>query len=226
MGELAASIAHEINQPLTAVTNNANACLRLLADRNLEPAVLRRALEQIVADGTRASAVVARIRAFIKQTPAERNELDLNDVIQEVLTLTGRELYENRVLLERQLTKPLPLVLGDRVQLQQVLLNLIMNGIEAMTAVKNRPRLLWVQSRIGESGKVQVAVSDSGSGLGSAADRVFTPFVTTKANGMGMGLSISRSLVEAHGGRLWTTPNSPHGTVFYFTLPVATRSPS
>jgi len=226
MGELAASIAHEINQPLSAVTNNANACLRLLADRNLEPAVLRRTLEQIVADGTRASAVVARIRAFIKQTPAERNELDLNDVIQEVLTLTDRELYENRVLLECQLTKPLPLVLGDRVQLQQVLLNLIMNGLEAMTAVKNRPRLLWVQSRIGESGNVQVAVFDSGGGLGLAADRVFTPFATTKANGMGMGLSISRSLVEAHGGRLWTTPNSPHGTVFYFTLPVATRSPS
>ncbi len=226
MGELAASIAHEVNQPLTAVTNNSNACLRLLADRNLDPGVLRRALEEIVADGTRASAVIGRIRAFIKKTPAEKHELDVNEVIQEVLAVAGRELYENRVLLERQLTEALPLVLADRVQLQQVLLNLIMNGIEAMTAVTNRPRLLWVQSQIDESGDVLVAVRDSGTGLGSEADRVFTPFFTTKAHGMGMGLSISRSLVEGHGGRLWATPNSPHGAVFYFTLPVAARSPS
>ena len=133
MGELAASIAHEVNQPLTAVTNNSSACLRLLAADNLKPEVLRRALEEIVADGNRASAVVARIRGFIKKEPAEKNKLDINDVIQEVLTLADRELYENRVRLERQLTKALPLVLADRVQMQQVLLNLIMNGIEAMT---------------------------------------------------------------------------------------------
>jgi C4-dicarboxylate-specific signal transduction histidine kinase len=152
--------------------------------------------------------------------------LDINAVIQEVLALTGRELDENRVLLERQLTKALPLVLGDRVQLQQVLLNLIMNGIEAMTAVANRPRLLWVQSRIDESGHVLVAVRDWGIGLGLEADRVFTPFFTTKANGLGMGLSISRSLVEAHGGRLWAEPKSPHGAVFSFTLPVAAGRPS
>src|SRR5258708_34574018 len=137
MGELAASIAHEVNQPLAAVTNNGNACLRLLARCNLEPEVLRRALEEIVADGTRASAVIARIRAFIKKTPAESKELDINDVIQEVLALARRELSENRVLLELELTKTLPLVLVDRVQLQQVLLNLIMNGIEAMTAITN-----------------------------------------------------------------------------------------
>ena len=226
MGELAASIAHEVNQPLTAVTNTSNACLRLLAEHNLEPAVLRRALEAIVAEGTRASAVIARLRAFIMKAPAEKNALDINEVIQEVLALTGRELDENRVLLERQLTKALPLVLGDRVQLQQVLLNLIMNGIEAMTAVANRPRLLWVQSRIAESGHVLVAVRDSGTGLGLEAERVFTPFFTTKANGMGMGLSISRSLVEAHGGRLWAEPKSPHGAVFCFTLPVAAGRPS
>jgi PAS domain S-box-containing protein len=226
MGELAASIAHEVNQPLTAVTNNSNACLRLLANRNLEPEVLRRALQEIVADGTRASAVIARIRAFIKKTPAEKNELPINEVIEEVLALAGREIYENRILLERQLTTALPLVLADRVQLQQVLLNLIMNGIEAMTAVTNRPRLLGVQSRIDESGDVLVAVRDSGTGLGLQTDRVFTPFFTTKANGMGMGLSISRSLVENHGGRLWATPNSPHGAVFSFTLPATGRSAS
>jgi len=226
MGELAASIAHEVNQPLTAVSNNSSACLRLLANQNLQPDVLRRALEEIVADSTRASAVLARIRAFIKKAPAERNELDINEVIQEVLALAGHELDENRVVPEHQMTKALPLVLADHVQLQQVLLNLIMNGIEAMTAVTDRPRLLCVQTRIDESGDVLVAVGDSGTGLGLEADRVFTPFFTTKGNGMGMGLPISRSLIEAHGGRLWAAPNYPHGAVFSFTLPVAAGSPS
>jgi PAS domain S-box-containing protein len=219
MGELTASIAHEVNQPLTAVINNASACLRLLANRTLDPGVLHRALEGIVADGTRASAVLARIRAFIKKEPAERNSLDVNEVIQEVLILAGREFYENQVLLDHQLTVNLPFVLADRVQLQQVLLNLIMNSIEALTAVTSRPRLLWVHSGIDEAGDILVAVSDSGTGLDLEADRVFTPFVTTKAKGMGMGLSISRSLVESHGGRLWARPNSPHGAVFSFTLP-------
>jgi PAS domain S-box-containing protein len=226
MGELAASIAHEVNQPLTAVTNNSNACLRLLAAGNLQPEVLRRVLEEIVADATRASAVVSRIRGFIKKAPAEKNKLNMNEVIQEVLTLADRELYENRVRLDRQLTGALPLVLADRVQMQQVLLNLIMNGIEAMAEVTNRPRSLCMQSRIDESGDILVAVRDSGTGLGSGPDRVFTPFFTTKANGMGMGLSISRSLVESHGGRLWAAPNIPHGAVFYFTLPESGGSPS
>jgi len=224
MGELAASIAHEVNQPLTAVNNNSSACLRLLANQNLQPDVLRRALQEIVADGTRASAIVARIRAFIKKTPAEKNTLDVNEVIGEVLVMMGHGFEENRILLQRELAQALPAVLGDRVQLQQVLLNLIMNGIEAMTAVTNRPRTLWVQSRIDESGDVQIAVRDSGTGLGSEADRVFTPFFTTKTNGMGMGLSISRSLIEGHGGRLWSSPNSPHGAIFSFTLPAAAGS--
>ena len=224
MGELAASIAHEVNQPLTAITNNSNGCLRLLANGNLEAGVLHRALDEIVADSSRASAIIARIRAFINKAPPEKNKLDINDIVQEVLALTGRELSENRVLLERELTEGLPHVLGDRVQLQQVLLNLIMNGIESMTVVTNRPRLLRVQSRIDESGSVEIAVRDSGAGLGLDADRVFTPFFTTKANGMGMGLPISRSLIEAHGGLLWATANSPHGAVFYFTVPAGSRS--
>ncbi len=226
MGELAASIAHEVNQPLTAITNNGNACLRLIARRNLEPEVVRQALEEIVADSSRASAVLARIRAFIKKTPAKRNELDISQVIEEVLALARRELHENRVRLEPQLTKSLPLALADRVQLQQVLLNLIRNGIEAMTAVTERPRVLWVQSGTDQSGEVVVAVRDSGTGLGSEGDRVFTPFFTTKANGMGMGLPISRSLIEAHGGRLWAEPNLPHGAVFSFTLSITGGSPS
>jgi PAS domain S-box-containing protein len=226
MGELAASIAHEVNQPLTAVINNGSACLRLLANRNLEPDVLRRALEGIVADGTRASAVLARIRAFIKKETSEKNPVDINEVIQEVLVLAGRELDENQVLLDHQLKTDLPFVLADRVQLQQVLLNLIMNSIEALTAMTDRPRLLWVQSRIDESGDVLVAVSDSGTGFGLEVDRVFTPFFTTKSKGMGMGLSISRSLIENHGGRLWAMPNSPYGAVFSFTLPATAGSSS
>lgn len=227
MGELAASIAHEVNQPLTAITNNGNACLRLLANRNLDPDVLRQSLEEIVADGNRASAVLGRIRAFIKKTPAVMQALDINEVIQEVLALVGPEFQKNRIVVERELTRALPLVMADRVQLQQVLLNLVMNGIEAMALVTDRPRALQVQTRQDEhSGDILVAVRDSGTGLGAEAGRVFTPFFTTKENGMGMGLPISRSIVEDHGGRLWVTPNSPNGAVFSFTLPTAGDSPS
>ena len=132
----------------------------------------------------------------------------------------------NQVSVQRQLTAQLPFVLADRVQLQQVLLNLIMNGMEALIAVRDRPRLLWVQSGTDESGDVLVAVSDSGTGFDLEVDSVFTPFFTTKATGMGMGLSISRSLVEGHGGRLWAAPNSPHGAIFSFTLPATVGSPA
>src|SRR5262250_1830231 len=224
MGELAASIAHEVNQPLTAISNNASACLRLLANSSLDPEVLRQALEEIVSDGSRASAVLARIRAFIKKAPAVKQVVDIDDVIQEALALVGPELRKNRISVERQLTKTLPLVTADRVELQQVLLNLIMNGIEAMAGVTDRPCLVGVQSRIDESGNVLVSVSDSGTGLRSEGDRAFTPFFTTKANGMGMGLSISRSLIESQGGRLWAESNSPDGAVFSFTLPMVAGS--
>jgi C4-dicarboxylate-specific signal transduction histidine kinase len=226
MGELTASIAHEVNQPLTAITNNGSACLRLHANHNLDPEVLHRALEEIVADSTRASAVISRIRAFIKKTPAEKTLVNINEVIQEVLALAGLELQKNKILVEQQLTKALPLLRADRVQLQQVVLNLIMNGVEAMTTVTDRPRVLRVQSRINESGDVLVAIHDSGTGLGSEADHLFTPFFTTKPHGMGMGLPISRSVIEAHGGQLWTEPNIPNGAVFSFTLPVADGSSS
>jgi PAS domain S-box-containing protein len=224
MGELGASIAHEVNQPLTAVTNNGSACLRLLAKGNLDPEVLRRALEEIVADATRASAIISRIRAFIKKAPTEMYELDINNVIQEVLALAGHELQNNQVLVDCRLTETLPRVRADRVQLQQVLLNLVMNGVEAMTGA--RPRTLSLESRTDESGNVLVAVRDSGTGFGSEVDRLFTPFFTTKRNGMGMGLPISRSLIESHGGRLWATANSPQGAVFSFTLPASSESHS
>ena len=222
MGELAASIAHEVNQPLTAITNNGNACLRLLANHNLDPGVLREVLEEIVADGTRASAVISRIRAFIKKTPAEKSLLNINDVIQEVLDLAAHEIQKNKIMVERQLSQSSTVVFADRVQLQQVLLNLIMNGIEAMTAVTDRARVLSVQSGIDNSGDVLVAVRDSGTGVSVDCDRIFIPFFTTKPNGMGMGLPITRSLIESHGGRLWAEPNCPNGAVFSFTLPVPT----
>jgi PAS domain S-box-containing protein len=224
MGELTASIAHEVNQPLTAVSNNGSACLRLLAKGNLDPEVLRRALEEIVADATRASAVISRIRAFIKKAPTEMYELDINNVIREVLALVGHELQNNQVFADCHLTEPLPHVRADRVQLQQVLLNLIMNGVEAMT--RAQPRTLSLESRTDESGNVLVAVRDSGTGFGSEVDRLFTPFFTTKGNGIGMGLPISRSLIESHGGRLWAAPNSPQGAVFSFTLPASSESHS
>jgi len=224
MGQLAASIAHEINQPLTAITNNGSACLRLLASGSLDPEVLRGALEEIISDGSRASTIVAGIRAFIKKAPAVKHVVDINEVIQEVLALVGPELRNNRSSVERQLTKTLPLVMADRVELQQVLLNLIMNGIEAMAGVTDRPCLIGVQSRIDESGNVLVSVSDSGTGLRSEDERIFTPFFTTKSNGMGMGLSISRTLIESQGGRLWAESNSPHGAVFSFTLPAGAGS--
>lgn len=220
MGELTASIAHEVNQPLTAITNNGNACLRLLANDNLDPAVLHEVLEEIVADSTRASAVISRIRGFIKKTPAEKSPLNINEVIQEVLDLAAHEIQKNKILVERQVPQSSTLVFADRVQLQQVLLNLIMNGIEAMTAVTDHPRVLCVQSGIDNSGDVLVAVRDSGTGVSVDRDRIFTPFFTTKPNGMGMGLPITRSLIESHGGHLWTEPNSPNGAVFSFTLPV------
>src|ERR1700756_3761988 len=152
IGELAAFFAHEVNEPLTAVTNNGSACLRLLANSRLEPQVLRRALEEIIADGTRASAVIARIRGFIKKAPVEKTDLDLNEVIQEVLALAGHELHKNQVLVECQLSNTLPLVRTDRIQVQQVLLNLIMNSIEAMTGGNDQPRVLVVESRIDDSG--------------------------------------------------------------------------
>jgi PAS domain S-box-containing protein len=221
MGELTASIAHEVNQPLTAVANNANACRRLLANRNLDPEVLRTALEAITDDATRASAVIARIRAFLKKKPAEISEVNMNELIHDTVALAGRELLENGIRIEYQLAQPLPPVKADRVQIQQVLLNLIINSIEAMAAVTEQPHMLWIRSGIEESGDVLIEVRDSGVGFGSDPNSVFTPFYTTKSNGMGMGLSISRSLVEAHGGRLWSAPNSPRGAIFSFTLPLS-----
>jgi len=225
MGELTASIAHEINQPLGAIANNAQAGLRFLATGSENLQDVKEALSDILKGAERLNGIIVRMRALAKKAPPEMAQLNFTDVVADVLTCIHHELTRRHVEIELDLSRELPPVLADRVQLQQVLLNLIMNGIEAMTAVIDRPRLLLVESRLDESGDVLVAVRDSGTGLGLEADRVFTPFFTTKANGMGMGLSISRSLIEAHGGRLWATPNSPHGAVFSLTLPVPAGRP-
>src|SRR5882672_10458034 len=218
LGELAATIAHEVNQPLAAIVTNGNFSLRELAGGRQNVEKLREAIAEIVNDGTRASAVISRIRAQLIKGAPERAELDVNEVIQDVTRLLRNELTRGRVSLRTDLAADLPRPLGDRVQLQQVLINLIMNGIEAMRTLINRPRELIIESAKNQDG-VLVQVQDSGSGLDpEQVGQVFEPFFTTKPEGVGMGLSISRSIVESHGGRLWAESGSK-GALFIFTLP-------
>ena len=218
MGELAASIAHEINQPLSAIVNNGSACLRWLAgdSPNLDEA--RAAAQRIVRDGNRAGDVMTRIRAFLRKTDTEKGRLDINQIIQEVRNLSQDEAVRRGVGLRLELTEDVPPVLGDRVQLQQVILNLVMNGVEAMASVTDRPREVFISSSRHESDKVLVAVQDSGVGIDEQSlEKIFDAFYTTKPQGMGMGLAISRSIIEDHGGRLWAEANGS-GASFQFTL--------
>src|ERR1051325_663239 len=220
LGELTASIAHEVNQPLAAIVTNGNATLRWLGGVTPNLYEARQAVERIIKDSYRASEVIARIRAFVKKR-ARRNDLvHLNEVIIEAFALAQNQARESHVDLKQQLYDDLPLVRGDRVQLQQVILNLIVNGLEAIAKNKEGTRELLVSSKQDEAEHVVIAVSDSGEGLDAAnLDHVFDAFFTTKPDGMGMGLAISRTIIEAHGGRLWATSNSPRGAVFQFTLP-------
>jgi PAS domain S-box-containing protein len=218
LGELTGSIAHEINQPLGAVVNNASACLRWLAAQNLEEA--RQSAARVIADGHRASEIIGRIRALATKTPSRKDWLDINETLREVLALAQSEVQGQRVSLQTRLGGGLPPVWGDRIQVQQVILNLLMNAIEALSGVGEGPRDLGVETDRGTSGDVVITVWDSGSGLDPASlDRVFDAFYTTKPDGLGMGLAVSRSIVESHGGRLWAAGNTPHGAVFRFTLP-------
>ncbi len=221
LGELTASIAHEVNQPLAAVVANAEACLRWLGRGTPDLDAARRSVEWIITDGNRASEVIRRVRALANKTDTEKVALDLNDVIREVTTLVQLELTSHQVLLRIELAPALPPILGDRVQLQQVIINLVMNGIEAMQSVTDRSRELVVRSDQDATQQVLVSVTDCGVGISAEnADRLFNAFFTTKSSGMGMGLSICRSIMEAHGGRLWATANIPHGATFQFTLPL------
>ncbi|MGA9725786.1 MAG: MHYT domain-containing protein [Candidatus Binatus sp.] len=220
LGELTASISHEVNQPLAAVVLNGQVCLRLLALDTPRPDDVRATVERMVKDANRASEVIKRIRALAKRSEPQMVSLDINDVIRESILLVQREVLRHGASLRTELAFALPHVLGDRVQLQQVIINLLMNGVEAMASITDRPRELVIRSQQDEARDVHVAVRDSGMGIDSqTAERLFTAFFTTKASGMGMGLSISRSIIRAHGGRLWVSPNADHGAAFQFTIP-------
>ncbi len=224
MGELAASIAHEINQPLAAIVTHGNAARRWLAQAPPNLKETRDLLEGIIKDGNRAGEVVTRIRALLKHHKPEYVELDINEAIREVLALAASPLRNRSVAVQTILPADLPLALGDRVQLQQVIMNLIMNGAEAMGSVTDRHRVLRIGSKVDGEGSIQVTIKDLGTGIEEAIrNRIFDPLFTTKPTGMGMGLSICRSIIEAHGGRLWASQSTPHGTDFQFTIPSANR---
>jgi PAS domain S-box-containing protein len=224
VGELAASIAHEINQPLAAIVWNANAALRWLA---LDPPNLAKAHDSaklIVRDGDRASQVIARIRALLKKTPPSKTLLEVNEFINEVVALTQTEMVQHSIHLRVVLANDLPKVPGDRIQLQQVMLNLIVNAVEAMLSIEDRERALLITSGSFNDNGVRIAVTDNGPGIDlQTVQHVFDAFSTTKPEGMGMGLAISRSIIDAHGGRLWTEANDPYGVTFQFTLPSTAR---
>jgi len=227
VGQLTASIAHEVNQPVAATVTNAQAALRWLRAgvSNLEE--VQKALTRIIKDGDRAGEVINRIRALINKAPPRRDRLGINGVILEIIELTRGEAGKNGISVLTELADQLPVVGADRVQLQQVLLNLIVNAIEAMGATDEGPRELLISTGEIESSGVMVAVRDSGPGLESAMlTRIFDSFYTTKQTGLGLGLSICRSIIEAHGGRLWASANQRRGATFQFTLPVDANIPS
>ncbi len=220
-GELTASIAHEVNQPLGAVVTNAGAALRWLDGEppNLNEA--REALQRIVRDGNRASEVVARIRALLKDGTPIKTQFSLDEIIAEIVTLTEAEAQRRQVSVQTRLASNLPQVTADRVQLQQVLMNLMMNALDALSEVIDRPRIFTVRADMDSPNTVLVAVQDTGTGIDpERMKHIFEPFHTTKSHGLGLGLSISRSIIEAHGGRLWMSPNDGPGVTFQFTLPV------
>jgi C4-dicarboxylate-specific signal transduction histidine kinase len=224
MGELAASIAHELNQPLGSIVVSGDVCLRWLAAKppNLDEA--RQAVEAIIRDGTRASSVLVRIRGLLRRGERLRERSDVNYVIREVIALSDGELRRNGVSLRTEMRGDLPPVVVDRILLQQVILNLVMNAMEAMRAVSDRVRVLRIRAEEQPSGNIVVLVQDSGVGVDPAhLSRIFEAFYTTKAEGIGMGLTISRSIIEAHGGRLWPVGNDGPGSTFCFTLPIDER---
>ncbi|HTR27591.1 MAG TPA: PAS domain S-box protein, partial [Terriglobales bacterium] len=220
MGEFAASIAHEVNQPISGIVINAKTCLRWLAGASPNLDEAREAARRIIRDGTRAGDIVARIRASVMRTATAKDRLDMNDAIREIVGLALDEVLRNSVILRTELADDLSPVLGDRTQLQQVVLNLVINGVQAMSTVAGRARELVIRTQNDEAEQVRVTVQDSGTGLDpQIMQHIFDPFYTTKPGGMGMGLSISRSIIQNHGGRLWAVPNEGPGTTFHFMVP-------
>jgi C4-dicarboxylate-specific signal transduction histidine kinase len=221
LGELAASIAHEVNQPIAATLTNAQAALRWLRFDPPELVEVRQALEAIVKGAARAGAIVQRIRDLVKKASLHDARMDIDAAIREVIELTRSEAMKNGVLVRTELADNLPLVRGDRVELQQVILNLVLNAVEAMSALTEGPRELQIVTSRTESDHALIEVRDTGPGLAPAAEEnVFKAFRTTKPHGLGLGLSICRSIVESRGGRIWASANTPRGAVFHFTLPV------
>jgi PAS domain S-box-containing protein len=221
LGELTASIAHEVNQPLAAVVANAEASLRWLNREQPDLAAARRSVEWVINDGCRASDVIRRVRALAKKTDMETARLDLNQVVNEAITLVERELIKHRVSMRTELAPALPEILGDRIQLQQVIINLLMNGIEAMDPITDQPRELLIRSGKDDTGQLILSVTDNGIGISAEnANRLFNAFFTTKSSGLGMGLSICRSIVEAHGGRMSASSNEGLGATFQLVLPL------
>jgi C4-dicarboxylate-specific signal transduction histidine kinase len=217
MGELTASIAHEIKQPLAAIVTNGEFCLRQLGERGPDLAPVREAIREIVDDGNRASAIICRIRALLLREDFEKATLNLNQMIRAVAAFLRHEMEQNRISLRMELADNLPPILGDEVQLQEVLINLMMNAIEAMGSTVDRPRELLLKSLTTREGAL-IQIRDSGPGLDpDIADRIFEPFFTTKPGGVGLGLSISRSIVESHGGRIQSA-STPYGALFELTL--------
>jgi C4-dicarboxylate-specific signal transduction histidine kinase len=219
MGQLTASIAHEVNQPITATVANAQAAVRWLRAETPNLEEVQQALTRIVRDGNHAAEVIDRIRALIRKAPSPKEFLEVNSVILEIIELTRGEAAKHGISVSTALAHDLPIIEADRVQLQQVLVNLTINAFEAMAAAGEWPRDVVISTERAGAGGVLVAVQDSGPGLEIATlDRVFESFYTTKSTGLGMGLSISRSIIEAHGGRLWVVNNRPRGATFRFTL--------
>jgi C4-dicarboxylate-specific signal transduction histidine kinase len=221
MGQLTASIAHEVKQPIAAMATTAQAALRWLAAQPPALEEVRQGLARIVRDGSRADEVIGRIRRLVEKAPPRRDALEINETILEVVALLHGELVKHAISLQTHLAQGLPLVQGDRVQLQQVILNLIVNAIEAMRGIPEGARHLLISTGTAASGDVLVVVQDSGPGLDPAMlGLLFEAFYTTKPGGLGMGLSICRSIIEAHGGRLWPATHNKHGATFQFILPV------
>ena len=220
LGELTATIAHEVNQPLAGVVSSGNACLRWLASEPPDIEKARKSVDRIVRDANRASEVIGRVHSLAKKAPPKKDWLNINETVQEIIVLMHIDVERNHISLRSQLSDDVPLVWADRIQLQQVILNLIINAIDAISALSDGPRDLLVSSAQDKSNGVLVAVRDSGTGLPpEKLEDIFDAFYTTKPDGMGMGLAICRSIIEAHGGRLWATPNDPRGAVFQFSVP-------
>jgi len=221
MGELSASLAHEIKQPIAAAITDANTCVRWLTRDQPDLEEARAAALRVVKDATRASEIVSHVRLLFKKGSSQREPVDVNEIIREMIVLLHNETTRYSIVVQTKLAEDLPKIMGDRVQLQQVMMNLILNSIEAMRDVDGA-RELTIKSEPAENGEIMISVSDTGVGLPTQEmDQLFNAFFTTKDHGTGMGLSISRSIVESHEGRLWAAGNSPRGANFYFTLPAS-----